>query len=103
MELQIYFCSKPLRIILDKIDGFIRIFDGTRWLTLFGSKKGNAIYNRIRYPVSLKCNISYNFTQYFPVIKVDYGSLPIEKPLALHNVIILIKSVINKYKKLRLL
>ena len=26
---------KPLRIRFDKIDGFIRIYDGTRYLTLF--------------------------------------------------------------------
>ena len=29
---------KPLRIRFDKIDGFIRIYDGTRYLTLFGSE-----------------------------------------------------------------
>ena len=30
---------KPLRIRFDKIDGFVRIYDGTRYLTLFGSEK----------------------------------------------------------------
>ena len=30
---------KPLRIRLDKIDGFIAIYDGTKYLTLFGSEK----------------------------------------------------------------
>ena len=30
--------SKPLRIRLDKIDQIIRIYDGTRYLTLFGTK-----------------------------------------------------------------
>ena len=29
---------KPLGIRFDIIDGFIRIYDGTRYLTLFGSK-----------------------------------------------------------------
>ena len=29
--------SKILRIRFDKIDGFIRIYDGTRYLTLFSS------------------------------------------------------------------
>ena len=29
---------KPLRIRFIKIDGFIRIYDGTRYLTLFGSE-----------------------------------------------------------------
>ena len=31
--------SKSLRIRFDKIDGFIRIYGGTRYLTLFGSEK----------------------------------------------------------------
>ena len=31
--------SKPLRIRFDKVDGIIRIGDGTRYLTLFDSKK----------------------------------------------------------------
>ena len=30
---------KPLRIRFDKTDGFIRISDGTRYLTLIGSEK----------------------------------------------------------------
>ena len=32
-----------------KIDGFITIYDGTRYLTLLGSEKYDAIYNRIKY------------------------------------------------------
>ena len=39
--------SKPLRIRFDKIDGFIIIYDGTRYLILFGSEKHDNIYNRI--------------------------------------------------------
>ena len=42
---------KSLRIIFDKIDGFIRIYDGTRYLTLFGSEKNDAIYDRIRHHI----------------------------------------------------
>ena len=30
---------KPLRIRFDKIDGFIKTSDGTRYLVLFGSEK----------------------------------------------------------------
>ena len=37
-----------MRIRFYKINGFIRIYDGTRYLTLFGSDKYYAIYNRIR-------------------------------------------------------
>ena len=35
--------SMPLRIRFDKIDEIIKISDGTRYLTLFGSEKYNAI------------------------------------------------------------
>ena len=35
--------SKPFRIRFDKIDAIIRIYDGTRYLTLFGTKKYDAI------------------------------------------------------------
>ena len=34
---------KPLRIRFNKIDGIIRIYDGPRYLTLFGNKKYHAI------------------------------------------------------------
>ena len=41
----------------------------------------------------------YIFFHYFAKIKVDsYDSLPIEKILTLHNVIKLIKSLLNKDK-----
>ena len=53
--------AKPLRIRFDKIDGFIRIYDGTRYLRLFGSEKFDAIYNRIGYLTSLKNSITYVF------------------------------------------
>ena len=40
----------------------MRIYDGTRYLTMFGSKKYEAIYNRIRYLISLKSGITYFFS-----------------------------------------
>ena len=79
-------------IWLDKIDGIIKIYDGPRYLTLFGTKNYEAIYDRIRYLISIKSNFTFIFSHYFVKSKVDsYGSLPIEKTLTLHNVIILIK------------
>ena len=70
---------------------------GTRYLILLGPEKYDAIYNRISYLTSLKSSITYIFSHYFLKIKVDsYDSLPIEKILTLHNVIILVKSVLNK-------
>ena len=34
---------KPLRIRFDKIDGFIKVYGGTRYLALFGSEKDDSI------------------------------------------------------------
>ena len=88
-----------MSIKFDKIDGFFRIYGGTRYLTLFASENYDAIYNKIRYLVSLESSIKYIFSHCFVKIKVDsYDSFPIEKRLTLHNAIILIKSVLNKDK-----
>ena len=40
--------TKQLHIKFDKIDGFIRVYNGTRYLVLFGSEKYDVLYNRIR-------------------------------------------------------
>ena len=93
------FSAKPFRIALDKIDGFIRIYDGTRYLVLFGREKRDSIFNRIRYLISLKGGVTYIISHNYAKIKVDsYNSLPLEKTMASHDVIILIKSVFNKDK-----
>ena len=68
--------SKLLRIRFDKINGFIRIYDGTRYLTLFDSEKYDSIYDRIRYLIILKVGVSYIFSYYSAKIKID--SLPIK-------------------------
>ena len=43
------FGAKPLRIRCIKVDGLIRIYDGTRYLVIFGSENFGDIRNRIRY------------------------------------------------------
>ena len=40
--------AKLLRIRFDKIDGFIRVYDGTRYLVLRDLEKYDAIYNMVR-------------------------------------------------------
>ena len=60
-----------LRNGFDKIDGFIRIYDGTRYLRFFGSEKCDAIHGKIRYLISLKCSITQTFSHYFAKNKVD--------------------------------
>ena len=82
---------KPLCVRFDNRDGFIRIYDGTRYLTLFNSEKYDTIYDWIRYLIILKSGITYIFSYSFAKIKVDsYDSLPTEKRLTLHNIIILV-------------
>ena len=91
--------STTLQIRFDKTDGIKRIYDRTRYLTLSGTKKYDAVNDKIRYLLSIKSGITYTISHYFANIKVDsYDSLPIEKTLTLHNVIILIKSIVNKDK-----
>ena len=58
-------------IKIDKIHGLIRIYDWSRYLTLFGSEKYDAIYDRIRYLIILKSGITYIFSHYFAKIKVE--------------------------------
>ena len=41
--------AKPFRIRFDKVDRFIRVYNGTRYLVLFCREKYNAIFNKIRY------------------------------------------------------
>ena len=75
--------SKPLPIRFDKIDGFVRVYDGTRYLVLFGSEKYDYIYNKIRYLVSLKSGITdiishdhekINFNSYNFLLSLCYNT-----------------------------
>ena len=59
-----------------------------RYLTLFDTKKYDAIYDRTRYVISLKSSITYTFSDYFAIIVHSYDSLPIDKTLTLPNIII---------------
>ena len=61
--------SNLLRIF-NKIDEIIRIYDETRYLTLFGTKKHDTIYDRIRYLIRLKSSITYIFLIYFAKSKL---------------------------------
>ena len=57
------------------------------------------IYDRIRYLLSKKSGITESINYNSARIRTDsYNSLPIEKILTFHNVIILIKSVVKMKK-----
>ena len=44
---------KPLQIRFDNIDRVIRFYDGTRYLRLSGTKRYDAIYNKVRYLIKI--------------------------------------------------
>ena len=91
--------SVPLHIRFDETDGFIKIYDGIRYLVLFNHRLYDKIFDRIKYLISEKCGITESINHNFGRIRIDsYNSLPIEKILTFHNVIILINSVVNKNK-----
>ena len=46
--------AKSLRVSFDKADGFIRVYDGTIYLVMFGPEKYDAVYNRTIYLTSQK-------------------------------------------------
>ena len=67
-------------ITFDKIDIIIRVYDGATYLVLFGRENCDSIYNRIRYLISVKSDITYIISHDNAKIKVDsYNSLPLEK------------------------
>ena len=63
--------TKSLCIRSNKINGFIRVYDGTRYLVLFGAEKYDFIYNRVRYLIGVKCDITYVVSHDYIEIKVD--------------------------------
>ena len=56
---------KPLWIRFDKTDGFIRIYDGYKYLELLGPEKYDAIYNRIRHVISINSNITDIYSEHY--------------------------------------
>ena len=77
------------------------VYDGSRYLSLFGPEKNDAIYNRIIYLISQESGITYIISHNYARIKIDsYHTLSVEETLTLHHVTIYIKSVFNKYQNL---
>ena len=78
--------AKPLRIRFNKIDGFIKICDGIRYLVLYHYERYNANYERIRNLISGKSGITDSINHNFEGIRIDsYNSLPIGKTLTFHD------------------
>ena len=86
-----------MHIRFSKLDRFIRNYDGSKYLLLFGLEKYDTVYVGIRYLIGTNSSLTYIFSQCYTKIKVNsYGSLPLEKVLTLDNAIILIKLVLSK-------
>ena len=77
-------------ISFDKIDGFIIFLDGKiKHLVLSDYGLLDKIFDKIKYLISKKTGITNSINYNFGRIKIDsYNSLPIEKILTFHNVII---------------
>ena len=65
--------------VFNEIDRFIKFYDGTRYLVLFGSEKYDSIYNRIRCLIGVKSGITYILSQNYAKIVDSHNSLPLEK------------------------
>ena len=91
--------AKPWRMRFNKIDAFIKTHNGIRCLVLFDYGWFDKMSDRIKYLISEKSGITDSINQNFGKIRSDsYNSLPVEKILTFHNLIILIKSVFIKNK-----
>ena len=60
--------EKPLRIWFDKIDGFMKIDNGIKYLV---SLQYNKIYDRIKYLISEKVCITDSINYKFARIRID--------------------------------
>ena len=57
--------SKSLRIGFDKVDRFIKIYNGIRYLVLLGTSWYDEIYDSIKYLINEKSGITDNFNHNF--------------------------------------
>ena len=69
--------TKTVSIRFDKIGGFIKVYDGTKYLALFGPEIYVGICDRIRYLISLISllyhisDITYVFSHNYARIEID--------------------------------
>ena len=61
------------------MDGFIRVYDGIRYLSSIGPEKYDATYKRSRYLISQNSGIAYVISHSYAKIKVgSYDSSPLK-------------------------
>ena len=88
--------TKPLHNRYDEVDRFIKIYNGIECLVLLGYNWFDKICYKIKYRLSDKSCIKESINQNFARIRIRwYNSLPIEKILTFHNIIVLIVSYLK--------
>ena len=87
-------------IRFDKIDGFIKIHDKIRYLVLFDYSYCDKTCDKNQYLIREKSGITDSINHNFARTRIDSyePSLLVDKITTFNNVIILIKSHINKSK-----
>lgn len=92
-------CCKAFSYFLMKVDGRIKKYYRTKYLGLFHSnEKYETIFEKIRYLVLLKNNVSDVYPHKYLKIKIDSDDgVLLEKTWNIYNVVIIpVKSVFNK-------
>ena len=83
-----------MRIRFDKVDGKIE------HLILFDYGLFNKIRDKIKHLMNLKVVLQKSINHSFGKARIDsFNYLPIKKIMTFHNVIMIIKSVVNKNNK----
>ena len=67
--------AKPMRIRFDRLHGFIRVYDGTRYLKLSEIGKYHETFNRIRYLTEVESCITYIILFYMQKSKLIHTIL----------------------------
>ena len=63
--------TKPLGTMFNKIDGFIRAYNLTKYLILPRPEKYDTVFNKSRYPIALKSSGPYVDCFNYGKIKID--------------------------------
>ena len=63
--------AKPFHISLNKVHGFIGVYNGTRYLVLLDLERYAAIFNTHKYLVGVRSGIKYVFSYNYARIVVE--------------------------------
>lgn len=87
---------KVFTCYFDKVDRYIRKYDRNKYLVLFYSdEKYERIVDRIKY-IMLQNKISDVYSYKYLKMKINSDALSLEKTVNMHNLVLLVNSVLNK-------